>query len=165
VVVVVSNHRTAHAIDRAEEAGIPVIYHPLKWYVDNGHSREAYDTALADAVAEFEPDWIVLAGWMHVLSMAFLSRFPGHVINLHPALPGQFPGTDAISRAYEAFQQGKITETGVTVHYVPDEGIDTGPTIALAHVAIAPNESLEALTTRIHNTEHRVLIEALRRVI
>ena len=62
--------------------------------------------SLAEAGGRYQPDWVVLAGWMRVLSSAFLGRFPGRVINLHPALPGTFPGTHAIERAYEAFQRG-----------------------------------------------------------
>ncbi len=102
IVVVVSNRRDAYGLVRAERAGIPTLYFPLKPYRDAERSREEYDADLARRVAEYAPDWIVLAGWMHVLSPAFLDHFPGRVLNLHPALPGQFPGTHAIQRAYEA---------------------------------------------------------------
>ena len=83
--------------------------------------RTDYDADLAEIVAATKSDWIVLAGWMHVFSMAFLGKFPNRVINLHPALPGQFAGVDAIHRAYEAFQRGEISfveslSNGVGVH-------------------------------------------------
>jgi formyltetrahydrofolate-dependent phosphoribosylglycinamide formyltransferase len=158
--VVVSNRRDAYGLVRAERAGIPTLYFPLKPYRDMGHSREKYDADLADQVAAYKPDLIVLAGWMHVLSPAFLDRFPNHVLNLHPALPGQFPGTHAIQRAYEAFQRGEIDHTGVMVHWVVPE-VDAGPAIATAEVPIYPTDSLDDLEARIHATEHRLLVEAL----
>lgn len=163
--LVVTNRKAARAIDRAERSGVPVLYHPLKWYLDMGRSRADYDTELAEQVARHAPDWIVLAGWMHVLSMAFLSRFPGRVINLHPALPGQFPGTHAIERAYEAFGRGEISETGVMVHYVPDEGIDVGAPIAIRHVPLLAGESSEAFEARMHTAEHTLIVEAIRQLL
>jgi formyltetrahydrofolate-dependent phosphoribosylglycinamide formyltransferase len=159
--VVVSNRRDAYGLVRAKRAGIPTLYFPLKPYRDMGHSREEYDTDLADQMAAYKPDLIVLAGWMHVLSPAFLDRFPNRVLNLHPALPGQFPGTHAIQRAYEAFQRGEIDHTGVMVHWVVPE-VDAGPAIATAEVPIYPTDSLDDLETRIHATEHRLLVEALK---
>lgn len=159
--VVVSNRRDAYGLVRAERAGIPTLYFPLKPYRDMGHSREEYDTDLAEQMAAYEPDLVVLAGWMHVLSPAFLDRFPNCVLNLHPALPGQFPGTHAIQRAYEAFQRGEIDHTGVMVHWVVPE-VDAGPAIATAEVPIYPTDSLDDLEARIHTTEHRLLVEALK---
>ena len=88
-------------------------------------------------MAVYRPAWIVLAGWMRILSSDFLSHFPGRVVNLHPALPGTFPGTQAIQRAFEAYQRGEIQHTGVMVHLVPDEGVDNGPT--LATVSLRPH--------------------------
>lgn len=158
--VVVSNRRDAYGLVRAERAGILTLYFPLKPYRDMGHSRKEYDTDLADQMAAYKPDLIVLAGWMHVLSPAFLDRFPDRVLNLHPALPGQFPGTHAIQRAYEAFQRGEIDHTGVMVHWVVPE-VDAGPAIATAEVPIYPTDSLDDLETRIHATEHHLLVEAL----
>jgi formyltetrahydrofolate-dependent phosphoribosylglycinamide formyltransferase len=159
--VVVSNRQDTYGLVRAERAGIPTLYFPLKPYRDMGHSREEYDTDLAEQMAAYEPDLVVLAGWMHVLSPAFLDRFPHCVLNLHPALPGQFPGTHAIQRAYEAFQRGEIDHTGVMVHWVVPE-VDAGPAIATAEVPIYPTDSLDDLETRIHTTEHRLLVEALK---
>jgi folate-dependent phosphoribosylglycinamide formyltransferase PurN len=102
---------------------------------------------------------------MHVLSMAFLGRFSGKVINLHPALPGQFAGTHAIERAYEAFIRGEISETGVMVHFVPDEGVDVGPAIATVRVPFVTGESVEVFTARMHIAEHKLLVEALHNLI
>jgi len=116
-------------------------------------------------VAAYKPDWIILAGWMHILSDAFLQRFPYRVINLHPALPGQFPGVHAIARAYEAYSAGTIKKTGVMVHLVPDEGVDSGPVLATREVIIYHTDTLEMLEKRMHQAEHQVLVEALLRLL
>ena len=165
IVVVVSNRQDAYGLQRASKTGIPTHYHPLKPFRDAGRTRAEYDAALADLVAPYRPDWIVLAGWMHILSNAFLQRFPYRVINLHPALPGQLPGVNAISRAYEAYQTGTLKNTGVMVHLVPDEGVDSGPVLGTREVAIYRTDTLEMLEKRIHQTEHQVLVEALLRLI
>lgn len=165
IVVVVSNRQEAYGLQRAAKAGIPTHYHPLKPFREAGRERAEYDTALADLIAKYKPAWVVLAGWMHILSDAFLQRFPYRVINLHPALPGQFPGINAIQRAYEAYAAGAIKKTGVMVHLVPDEGIDSGPVLATRDVLIYPTDTLEMLEKRVHQIEHQVLIEALLRLI
>ena len=113
VAAVVSNRRAAYGLVRAEGRSIPALYFPLKPYTERGSSREVYDSDLADRIEHYRPDLIVLAGWMHVLSPVFLGRFPGRVINLHPALPGAFPGSDAIRRSYEAYQRGEIVHGGL----------------------------------------------------
>lgn len=165
IVVVVSNRRNAYGLERAAQAGIPTRYHPLKPYRDAGRSRQEYDADLARILQEYRPDWVVLAGWIHILSDAFLRHFPYRVINLHPALPGQFPGATAIADAFEAYQRGEIKETGVMVHLVPDEQVDRGPVVASEAVPIYPSDNLETLTNRIHQTEHRLLVGALRRLL
>jgi phosphoribosylglycinamide formyltransferase-1 len=161
VCVVVSNRRAAFALERAAAAGVPTEYLALKAFTDAGRSRRAYDAALADVVAAHEPDWVVLAGWMHVLSGAFLDRFADRVVNLHPALPGCFPGAHAIDDAFAAFGRGEIDRTGVMVHLVPDEAVDAGPVLATAEVPIEPGDTLERLTERIHRVEHRLLVDTL----
>ncbi len=160
IVVVVSNRRDAYGLVRAERAGIPTLYFPLKPYTDAGRSREQYDADLAQHVAAYGPDLVVLAGWMHVLSPAFLDRFPGRVLNLHPALPGQFAGTHAIQRAYEAFRRGEIDHTGVMVHWVVPE-VDAGPVLTSEHVPIYATDSPDDLEARIHAVEHRLLVQAI----
>jgi formyltetrahydrofolate-dependent phosphoribosylglycinamide formyltransferase len=161
IVVVVSNRQDAYGLERAEQANIPTLYFPLNQYLAAGHSRAAYDADLADMLLAYRPDVVVLAGWMHVLSPAFLDQWPGRVLNLHPALPGQFAGTQAIQRAYEAFQRGEIEQTGVMIHWVIPE-IDAGPVIATATVPIRADDSLADLEARVHATEHRLLVEAVR---
>ncbi len=163
VVLVVSNRGSAFGLTRAERAGIPTRCFPWKPYRDAGRPRAAYDADLAGLVAGSAADLVVLAGWMHVLSPAFLTPFSGRVLNLHPALPGSFPGTDAIARAFEAFGRGEITHTGVMVHWVVPE-VDAGPVIATTEVPIYPADTLAELEIRVHETEHRLLVAALRTV-
>ncbi|PKO05538.1 MAG: phosphoribosylglycinamide formyltransferase [Chloroflexi bacterium HGW-Chloroflexi-3] len=161
IIAVISNKRDAYGLERAGKAGIPVVVLPVM----KEQTREEYDAQLAQTVQRYVPDWVVLAGWMRILSMNFLRHFPNRVVNLHPALPGTFPGTHAIERAYEAFQQGEISTTGVMVHLVPDEGVDAGPVLAQTQVKILPGDTLEDLETRIHQTEHRLLVDTLVQLI
>lgn len=160
VVAVVSNRSEAGALTRATTHAIPsvcVIPRPEE-------ARSEYDSRLADVVSGFAPDWVVLAGWMRILSMSFLGWFPGMVVNLHPALPGEFPGTQAIERAWAHAQAGARDHTGVMVHLVPDEGVDDGPVLATATVPILPDDTLDALTARVHAAEHRLLVHTLARL-
>ncbi len=165
IVLVVSNRKDAFGLVRAEKAGIPTRYLPLKPYTAAGRTRADYDADLAQIVAEAAPDWIVLAGWMHILSRAFLDRFPYRVVNLHPALPGKFPGAHAIEEAFAAFQRGEIKQTGCMVHLVPDEAVDAGPVIGVAEVPIYRTDTLEMLANRMHQAEHKLLVQSLRRLI
>jgi phosphoribosylglycinamide formyltransferase-1 len=107
----------------------------------------------------------VLAGFMRVLSNSFLSLFPNQVINIHPALPGELPGTHAIERAFTEFTNGSRRETGVMVHFVPDEGVDNGPVIAQQTVPIHVADTLSSLEARVHATEHALVIDALQQLI
>ena len=163
--LVVSNRREAYGIKRAIKHGVPVVYFPLAPYTKAGRSRREYDADLAGIVRSFGITWIVQAGWMHVFSNAFLEHFPSRVVNLHPALPGTFPGTHGIERAYEAYHKGEIGHTGVMVHLVPDEGVDVGPVVVQEIVPINPQDSLDDLEARIHATEHRLFVQALHELL
>ena len=162
--LVVSNRKNAYGLVRAENAGVPTAYFPFKPYRDAGKLREEYDADLAGLIRPYQPDLIILAGWMHILSAAFLNHFPNKVINLHPALPGQFAGTHAIQRAYEAYQRGEIEHTGCMVHVTIPE-VDAGPVIAQAEVPILPSDSLADLETRMHQAEHTLLVTAVQSVL
>src|SRR4051812_21417616 len=157
VVAVVSDHADAPALVRAGAAGIPAVHVGRH----QGESRADYDARLADVVAGFGPDVVVLAGWMRILTMSFLGWFPDRVVNLHPALPGQLPGTHAIERAWQEALAGERTATGVMVHLVPDEEIDGGPVLGTTTVPILPDDTLESLTERVHRAEHDLLVSAL----
>jgi phosphoribosylglycinamide formyltransferase-1 len=160
-VAVISNKPDAYGLQRAARAGVPTTVITK----DQAPERRDYDALLAGYAASYRPDYIVLAGWMRVLTSAFLERFPNRVINLHPALPGAFPGTHAIERAYEAWQQGEIDHSGVMVHLVPDEGVDSGPVLGVQEVAFVPGESLEQFEGRMHAVEHTLLVETLNRLL
>jgi phosphoribosylglycinamide formyltransferase-1 len=101
---------------------------------------------------------------MRILTMSFLGWFPRMVVNLHPALPGELPGTHAIERAYREFEHGQRVATGVMVHLVPDEGVDTGPPLATETVPIRPGDTLDSLTERVHAAEHRLVVSTLARL-
>ena len=161
VVLVVSNRISAYGLKRAENAGVPTIYFPFKPYREAGKPREAYDADLAGRIAAYQPDLIVLAGWMHVLSPAFINHYPGKIINLHPALPNTFPGTDAIERAFEAHQRGEISQSGCMMHHVVPE-VDAGPVIAQTVVPFQDGDTLETYEVRIHEAEHLLIVKAIR---
>ncbi len=161
VVAVISNRSEAFGLERARQTGIPaLVLTKLK-----DQDRNTYDARLADLVLAYQPDWVVLAGWMRLLSMSFLSHFPSRVLNLHPALPGAFPGTEAIARAFEAYQRGEIQSTGVMTHLVPDEGVDAGPVLAQIELPITPQDTLETLSERVHQAEHQLLVQTLQQLI
>lgn len=164
IVRVVSNRKSAHGLVRAEKAGIATLYMALKPYLRTDKTREDYDRDLAAKVAEARPDLIVLAGWMHIVAPVFLDAFPGRVINLHPALPGMFPGINAIERAYEAWTRGEITESGCMVHYVVPE-VDAGPVIDTAVVPFEAGDTLENYAARLHTAEHQLIVSSTRKAL
>jgi phosphoribosylglycinamide formyltransferase 1 len=161
VVAVISNKADAYGLIRARNAGVEAIYVPKK----GNESRRDYDTRLADDVTSKQADYVILAGWMRILTSTFLDQFPTRVINLHPALPGMFPGTHAIERAFNAYQRGEIDHTGVMVHLVPDEGVDNGPVLASEIVSIHRDDILESLEARIHEIEHKLLVNTLKTLL
>lgn len=152
VAVVLSDNPDAYGLKRAAAAGISSAVFPMGDYPD----RSQHDLAMADDLKRHGVELVVLAGYMLIVTPAFLERFPRRVINLHPSLLPAFPGATAIE---DAFRCG-VRVTGVTVHFV-DEGVDTGPVILQEAVAIDPGDALEDLTARIHETEHRLLPEAI----
>ncbi|HEY7207481.1 MAG TPA: phosphoribosylglycinamide formyltransferase [Gaiellaceae bacterium] len=147
---VVSNRPGIRALARARVAGIDAAVFELSDYPD----RERRDTAMADWLVERGVELVVLAGYMHLLSEPFLSRFPDRIVNVHPSLLPEFPGAHAIDDALAA----SVETTGVTVHLV-DAGLDTGPVLAQEPVPVEPSETL---VERIHAVEHRLLPEVVR---
>lgn len=161
IALVVSNRRKAYGLERAKTAGIPTLYFPLKPYRDAGQDRAEYDRDLAEHISRYHPDLIVMAGWMHIVDPVFLEHFPGQVINLHPALPGRFPGADAIRRTFDAYHRGEVDHAGCMVHYVVPE-VDAGPVIAQATVAITPMDNLSDFERNMHAAEHQLIVMATR---
>ncbi len=155
VVGVGSDKPGAPAIERARAARIAVGLFPREDFAD----RAERDAAMADWVEERGADLIVLAGYMQLLSPAFVGRFRNRVVNVHPALLPAFPGLDAIGQALAA----GANVTGVTVHFV-DEGVDTGPTILQREVDVPPDRDREALELAIHTVEHQLYSEAIRMI-
>jgi phosphoribosylglycinamide formyltransferase-1 len=155
VVAVGSDKPDAFALERARAAGIEAAAFPASEQGD----REARDLAIADWLEGLEVELVVLAGYMQLLSPAFLRRFANRVINVHPALLPSFPGLDAIGQALEH----GVRITGVTVHFV-DEGVDTGPIIVQRPVPVPPDRDREALEASIHTTEHALLPEVIRMI-
>jgi phosphoribosylglycinamide formyltransferase-1 len=125
-----------------------------------GQSRDDWCQVLADSVQRFQPEWVVCAGFMRILSGDFLQRFPGRVINTHPSLLPQFPGAHAVADALAA----GVTSTGVSVHFV-DEGIDTGPVLAQEVVPVLPGDDLSSLHERIKQIERRQLVDVVAKLV
>ncbi len=157
IVGVISNKKAANGLVRAEKHNIQTYYKP---YLSKEISREDYDSNLADFVNDLDFDIIILAGWMHVLGHEFLSKLSNPIINLHPALPGQFPGRDAIKYAYDAFKEGKINHTGIMVHYVVEK-IDAGKVVDTMEIPILINDTEESLRKRVRYFEKTVLIHGI----
>jgi phosphoribosylglycinamide formyltransferase-1 len=155
VVGVGSDKPAARVLERAVAAGVDTAVFPGEAYED----RIGRDAALADWVDSHHPELIVLAGYMQLLSEAFVARFRNRIVNVHPALLPAFPGLDAIGQALAA----GVEETGVTVHFV-DEGVDTGPTIVQRRVPVPPGGDRAQLEAAIHAVEHRLYPEAIRMI-
>lgn len=166
IVVVGSNRKAAYGLERAAKAGIPTRTFSLKQFRDAGKTRVDFDIHLAKTLSEeYQPDLVILAGFMHILSPEFLAYFPkNNVMNLHPALPGQFDGAHAIERAFEAYQQGKIKHTGVMVHKVIAD-VDRGEVILQREVPIYPEDTLETLEERMHSVEHKIIVEGAQKFL
>jgi phosphoribosylglycinamide formyltransferase-1 len=153
VAAVASNRRDAYALERARAAGVPTAVFSLDCHAD----RVERDLVMATWLEEHGVELVVLAGYMHLLTKPFLDRFPERVVNVHPSLLPQFPGTNAIADALAA----GVETTGVTVHLV-DEGTDTGPVLRQERVPVEPRETLEE---RIHAVEHRLLPAVVRELL
>jgi formyltetrahydrofolate-dependent phosphoribosylglycinamide formyltransferase len=164
IALVVSNRSAADGLKRAEQAGIPTRVFPIQPYSSAEHPRTAYDADLAALLNSCQPDLIVLAGWMHIFSPAFLNTIEARVINLHPALPGLFPGVDAIGRQYRAFRAGEIAFGGCMVHEVTAE-LDAGRVLGEAIVPLYEHDTLESFEERIHAAEHALLVVCVRQVL
>jgi len=171
IIHVISNRKSAFGLTRASNADVPTSYHNLlsykSRYPTDDEARAVYDADLAAIILAQEPDLVVCAGWMHILSEAALQPLKDNgvdIINLHPALPGCFDGKDAIQRAWNAFQKGEIKETGIMVHHVID-AVDRGEPIVIRKVDLKEGESVEELEARMHTIEHEAIVEGTRMVL
>lgn len=148
LVGVVSDKKKAAALEFAAARGVPVATVPLR----KGDDRDAWDVALADQVASFEPELVVLAGFMRIVGAPILDRFKGRVINVHPSLLPAFPGHDAPEQTVQA----GVRISGCTVHVV-DSGVDSGPIIAQTAVPVLSDDTAQTLHARIKAQEHSLL--------
>jgi phosphoribosylglycinamide formyltransferase-1 len=155
VVGVGTDKPDAWALERAGVEGVATAVFARDKYED----REARDADMAEWIESRGADLVVLAGYMQLLSPAFIGRFRNRVVNIHPALLPAFPGLDAIGQALEA----GVEATGVTVHFV-DEGVDTGPPILQREVAVPAGGDREELERAVHAVEHRLYPEAIRMI-
>ncbi len=153
--LVISNKPGAQALERAERAGVPTRTLPHKDFP----SREAFDAALVEALREAGAQWIVLAGFMRLLTPTFLGAFAGRILNIHPSLLPAFPGAHAHQ---DAIDYG-VKVTGCTVHIV-DEGVDTGPIVAQRAIAVCDDDDAESLAARLLHEEHALLVDVLQRI-
>ncbi len=155
VVAVGSDRPQAAGLANAAASGVPTFAVPPGDHAD----RASWDVALAEAVAAWEPDLVVCAGFMRILGAAFLDRFEGRTVNTHPALLPAFPGAHAVR---DALAYG-VHVTGCTVHLV-DAGVDTGPVLAQATVEVRENDDEASLHGRIKTVERDLLVETLGRM-
>lgn len=144
---VISNKADAYGLTRAEEVGIANQVLSHKDYA----TRESYDLALIDAIEAYKPDLIVLAGFMRILTPAFVDNFSGKLLNIHPSLLPKYQGLHTHQRAIDAGDE----EHGVSVHFVTEE-LDGGPVILQAKVPIFPEDNADDLAMRVHEQEHRI---------
>ncbi|WP_249051483.1 phosphoribosylglycinamide formyltransferase [Cellulomonas fimi] len=155
VVGVVSDNPAAGGLELARAAGVPTAVVAPRDFAE----RADWDRGLAEAVAVFRPELVVSAGFMRILGTAFLERFPGCVLNTHPALLPSFPGAHGVR---DALAHG-VTVTGCTLHVV-DAGVDTGPIVAQAAVAVEPDDDEASLHERIKVVERALLVDWVGRI-
>ena len=152
IAVVISNVESAPGLDRARRAGVPAVFRDHR-----GRHREDYDRDLQGILTEHGVDLVCLAGYMRLLSPAFVRAFAGRIVNVHPSLLPAFPGLDAQRQAWE--HGAKVS--GATVHLV-DEGLDSGPIVLQEAVPVHEDDTPDTLAARILEAEHRIYPRAVR---
>ncbi len=152
-VVAVGADVNAAGLEHASSRGIPTFVEPL----NAGDDRAAWGDRLADAIAAYDPDLVILSGFMRLVPPAVVSRFSPMLLNTHPAYLPEFPGAHGVRDAFEA----GVSETGASV-IVVDNGVDTGPILAQRRVPILPTDTVESLHDRIKPVERELLAEVVR---
>ena len=153
IVAVISNEPAAKGLATAQAQGIATAVVPHRAFAD----RAAFDAALAAEIDRHQPDWIVLAGFMRVLTEPFVARYLGRMVNIHPSLLPSFPGLHTHQRALDA----GVRIHGCTVHFVTP-GLDSGPIIIQAAVPVLPDDTEDSLAARVLAQEHRIYPQAVR---
>lgn len=142
---VISNKADAYGLTRAEQSNIATTVVDHRQYA----SRDLFDQALAEAIDKYEPGLIILAGFMRILGADFVKRYQGKILNIHPSLLPDYPGTNTHQRVLDAGEKLH----GVSVHFVTEE-LDGGPVIAQESLIIEPGDDAESLALKIHEKEH-----------
>ena len=155
VVVVISDKADAAGLEKARQRGIETVLIERR-----GRTREEHDADIIAALRDKEVDLVCLAGYMRLLSPSFVHAFPNRIINIHPSLLPAYPGLNIHERVITAGE----SISGCTVHYV-DEELDHGPVISQQEVAVMPGDTPATLAERILEHEHRVYIEAIKRLV
>ncbi|RAR64232.1 MULTISPECIES: phosphoribosylglycinamide formyltransferase [Halomonadaceae] len=153
IVAVVSNKADAYGLKRARDAGIEAVALPHREY----DSREAFDGALIKVIERHEPDLVVLAGFMRILTPRFVQRFYGRMLNIHPSLLPAYQGLHTHARALA----DGVTEHGVSVHFVSEE-LDGGPVVVQAAVDVTPEDTEDSLQQKVQSREHLIYPIAVR---
>ena len=153
IVAVISNQAAAAGLAFARSQGLPALALNPADYAD----RDSFDAALADEIARHTPDLIVLAGYMRILSAAFIARFEDRLLNIHPSLLPAFPGLNTHRRA---LAEG-VKIHGCTVHFVTPR-LDHGPIVIQAAVPVLPSDTVDTLSARVLQQEHRIYPQAIR---
>ena len=147
IVAVFSNKAGAYGLLRAQQTGIPALsLSPAEF-----SSRDAFDAALQVQIDEYQPDLIILAGYMRILTPAFVRHYHGKMLNIHPSLLPKYPGLHTHRKALE----NGDAEHGTSVHFVTEE-LDGGPVILQSRIAVLPDDTEDTLTARIQQEEHRI---------
>lgn len=157
IAIVLSNKENAYALERAKIQGVKALFIDSK-----GKSWEEYDQELARILKEHKVDLVCLIGYMRILSSEFTQQFPGHIINVHPALMPKFSGPGFYGKSvHEAVLEAGETETGCTIHIV-DEGVDTGEIIAQKKIIIEVDDTAETLKKKVQALEKKLYPEVIR---
>lgn len=160
VACVVSNRKEAYALKRAEKSGVEAYYIGKGNYVD----RLSRDRALLGLLKSKQVDYIVLAGYLDILSPEIVTEFENRILNIHPSLIPKYCGKGYFGlKVHEAVIENGDSKTGVTVHYV-DSGIDTGAIIRQVQIAVKEGDTPELLSKRVLEVEHEVLVSVLKEI-
>jgi phosphoribosylglycinamide formyltransferase-1 len=155
--IVISDRKNAYGLVRAEKYGIPSCYISKKGFAD----AQAFNQAILDKLLEYQVDYIVLAGYLSILSKDLVEHYKNRIINIHPSLIPSFCGMGFYgSKVHQAVIDYGVKVTGATVHFV-DEGADTGPIIMQKPVMVHPEDDADSLASRVLEVEHEILPKAV----
>lgn len=157
VCAVISNQADAYGLTRAKKANIPAKVLDHKAFAKSESGREDFDKTLQSLIDSFQPDLVVLAGFMRILSDDFVQHYMGHMVNIHPSLLPKYKGLNTHQRILDAGE----TQHGASVHFVTNE-LDSGAVILQATVPVLPDDDADSLATRVQNVEHIVYPHVVR---